>query len=207
MDPWQLFLLIASAHFLALLSPGPDFFLIVRSAVIHGPRIASGVCAGVALANGVHIGLAISGVSLLNAVPGLLVLIKACGCTYLAWLGVQFLRSSGRHDQAGDALEKQEAGSWWRECRTGFSAGLLNPKNILFYASLFSLGLAPDTPHTLQMTFGLWMFMVVLLWDIGIAHLAGHPAVVRRFMAHLRRIEQATGVILLALAAGMAGTR
>ena len=103
--------------------------------------------------------------------------------------------------------ENPAPSSLWRECRTGFSAGLLNPKNILFYASLFSLGLAPDTPHTLQIAFGLWMFMVVLLWDIGIAHLAGHPAVVRRFLAHIRRIEQATGVILLALAAGMAGTR
>ena len=63
MAVWQQFLIIAGAHFLALLSPGPDFFLIVRSAVINGARIASGVCVGIALANGVYIALAISGVA------------------------------------------------------------------------------------------------------------------------------------------------
>ena len=54
MAVWQQFLIIAGAHFLALLSPGPDFFLIVRSAVVNGARVASGVCVGIALANGVN---------------------------------------------------------------------------------------------------------------------------------------------------------
>jgi hypothetical protein len=48
MTLWQQFLLIAGLHFLALLSPGPDFFLIVRSAVVNGTRVASGVCVGIA---------------------------------------------------------------------------------------------------------------------------------------------------------------
>lgn len=207
MDPWQLFALIATAHFLALLSPGPDFFLIIRSAMINGPRIATGLCAGVALANGAHITLAISGVSVMVALPGLLFLLKTGGCAYLAWLGVQFLRSSGNRPAIEERTRHSAPGHWWRECRTGFTAGLLNPKNILFYASLFSLGLSPDTPLAFQSACGLWMFTVVLLWDIGIAHIAGHPVVVERFMAHLRRIEQATGIILLALAAGIAGAR
>lgn len=41
---WQQFLVIAGAHFLALLSPGPDFFLIVRSAVINGARACPSRC-------------------------------------------------------------------------------------------------------------------------------------------------------------------
>lgn len=49
------FLLIASAHFLALLSPGPDFFLVARSALAAGWRTASGACLGIALANGLFI--------------------------------------------------------------------------------------------------------------------------------------------------------
>src|SRR5690606_2468225 len=35
-NTWQLFAVVAGAHFLALLSPGPDFFLIIRSALLHG---------------------------------------------------------------------------------------------------------------------------------------------------------------------------
>ena len=83
MTVWQQFLVIAGAHFLALLSPGPDFFLIVRSAVINGARVASGVCVGIALANGVYIGLAISGVAVLQEVAGLFaVLARICSFSY-----------------------------------------------------------------------------------------------------------------------------
>ena len=54
----QDFLWIAGAHFLALLSPGPDFFLVARSSLAHGLRGATGACIGIALANGVFIAAA-----------------------------------------------------------------------------------------------------------------------------------------------------
>ena len=207
MDLWQQFLVIAGAHFLALLSPGPDFFLIVRSAIVNGPRIASGVCAGIALANGVYIALAIGGVAALHEVSALFALLKWGGCAYLAWLGWRFLRTP--ESAPTDAAHGTHAptGSWWREFRAGFASGILNPKNSLFYASLFSLGFARSTPAGIQAAFGLWMFFAVLAWDIGIARAAGHPPVVRRFMAHVRKIERATGAILLTLAAGIAWSR
>ena len=47
------FLIVAAAHFLALLSPGPDFFLVIRTSLAAGWRMASGVCLGIALANAI----------------------------------------------------------------------------------------------------------------------------------------------------------
>ena len=204
---WQQFLIIAGAHFLALLSPGPDFFLIVRSAVVNGARVASGVCVGIALANGVYIALAVSGVALLQDVAGLFAVLKWAGCAYLAWLGWRFLTAHGETltPEVGD--KGAPAGNWWRECRVGFLSGILNPKNSLFYASLFSLGFAPDTPFVVQTAYGLWMFSVVLIWDLCIARAAGHPPVVRRFMAHVRKVERLTGAVLLSIAAGIAWSR
>ena len=211
MHLWQQFLIIAGAHFLALLSPGPDFFLIVRSAIVNGPRIASGVCAGIALANGCYIALAISGVMILNEISGLFALLKWCGCAYLAWLGWRFLHSTGTSTPPQPThlltTSSHTAQHWWIEFRTGFTSGILNPKNSLFYASLFSLGLEANTPFSIQAAFGAWMFLAVLVWDLGVARAAGHPPVVRRFMAHVRQIERATGAILLALAAGIAASR
>ena len=207
MAVWQQFLIIAGAHFLALLSPGPDFFLIVRSAVVNGARTASGVCVGIALANGVYIVVAISGVAVLQEVAGLFVLLKWCGCAYLAWLGWRFLSSRGEAlvpDVSGKAAV---AGSWWRECRVGFLSGILNPKNSLFYASLFSLGFERETTLGVQTAYGVWMFSVVLLWDLCIARAAGHPPVVRRFMVHVRKVERVTGAVLLSVAAGIVWSR
>ena len=207
MHLWQQFLIIAGAHFLALLSPGPDFFLIVRSAIVNGPRIASGVCAGIALANGCYIALAISGVMILNEISGLFALLKWCGCAYLAWLGWRFL--TVRDETLAPEAEARAVrrGSWWRECRVGFLSGILNPKNSLFYASLFSLGFERGTTFGVQLAYGIWMFAAVLVWDLCIARAAGHPPVVRRFMTHVRKVERVTGVVLLGIAAGIVGAR
>ena len=210
MSVWQQFLIVAGAHFLALLSPGPDFFLIVRSAIVNGVRTASGVCVGIAIANGIYIGLAISGVALMQSSSFLFSVLKWGGCAYLAWLGWRFLTVRG--ETIVPLAENQAArtaapGAWWRECRTGFLSGILNPKNSLFYASLSSLGFGRETAFDVQLAYGAWMFSVVLLWDLGIARAVGHPPVVRRFMAHIRKIERATGVVLLGLAAGIVGAR
>ena len=204
---WQQFLIIAGAHFLALLSPGPDFFLIVRSAVINGARVASGVCVGIALANGVYIGLAISGVAVLQEVAGLFTVLKWAGCAYLAWLGWRFLSVRGEALTPDLRDVGRQGGNWWRECRVGFLSGILNPKNSLFYASLFSLGFERGTSFGVQLGYGVWMFAAVLVWDLCIARAAGHPPVVRRFMAHVRKVERVTGVVLLGIAAGIVGAR
>ena len=207
MAVWQQFLIIAGAHFLALLSPGPDFFLIVRSAVVNGVRIASGVCVGIALANGVYIAVAISGVAVLQEVAGLFALLKWCGCAYLAWLGWRFLCRRGPALLAHTGSAPAGASNWWRECRVGFLSGILNPKNSLFYASLFSLGFERQTTLLVQAAYGLWMFAVVLIWDVCIARAAGHPPLVRRFMAHVGKIERITGAVLLGIAGAIASSR
>ena len=210
---WQQFLVIAGVHFLALLSPGPDFFLIVRSALVNGARVATGVCVGIALANGVYIALAIGGVAVLQQLAGLFALLKWAGCAYLAWLGWRFLDVRGTAPasvehvaETGHAADAARA-DWWRELRTGFLSGILNPKNSLFYASLFSLGFARETALGVQIGYGLWMFGTVLAWDCAIARAAGHPRVVHRFIAHVRTLERATGVVLLGIAAAIAGSR
>lgn len=207
MSLWQQFLMVAGLHFLALLSPGPDFFLIVRSALVNGTRVASGVCVGIALANGLYMALAISGVALLQEVSGLMAALTWAGCAYLAWLGWRFLTVRGQLPHPSESDCAAPPGSWWKACRIGLLCGLLNPKNSLFYASLFSLGFGPSTPMVVQLAYGVWMFAVVLLWDLGLARAAGHPLVVKRFMTHVRKVERATGVILLGLAAGIAWSR
>ena len=204
---WQQFFLVAGAHFLALLSPGPDFFLVLRSALRQGRRQANAVCVGIALANGVYIALAVTGVALLQPGSAAFEALRWGGCAYLAWLGWRFLtvRGEALTPELRDA--GRQRGNWWRECRVGFLSGILNPKNSLFYASLFSLGFERGTSFGVQLAYGVWMFSAVLIWDLCIARAAGHPPVVRRFMAHVRKVERITGFVLLGIAAGIVGTR
>ena len=45
-----IFITVALAHFVALLSPGPDFLLVVKSAVRNKKQVAIGVALGIASA-------------------------------------------------------------------------------------------------------------------------------------------------------------
>lgn len=198
------FLIVAGAHFLALLSPGPDFFLIVRTALLHGWRRASGVCAGVALANSLFIGMAWTGLATVQPGTAVYNVLQWGGCLYLAWLGVNLARSPGTPivlDSPHSAAAGHAPG-WMHALRMGLTSGLLNPKNALFYASLFTL--LAGTAREVQALYGLWMVSVVLAWDLLVAGVAGHPFVVQRFAQHLRWIERCTGAVLLAIAIGIA---
>lgn len=188
------FLLVASAHFLALLSPGPDFFLIARSVLAHGWRTACAVCSGIALANGLFILLAFSGAGLLqDGSPGFLVL-QAGGGAYLLYLGALFLRHAGR----SALLPVPASGVPSRAIRAfamGLACGLLNPKNALFYASLAAL-LGPQLPWPQRLGYGLWMVSVVLGWDLTIAALIGQPQRLRQWNRWLPLLERSCGAVL-----------
>ena len=201
---FEQFWMVAGAHFLALLSPGPDFFLIAQTALAQGWRRASGICLGVAVANGVFIALALGGFSALRPDSVWFSLLQWGGCLYLAWLGSRLWRSSATPlllPQKGQQRPPAATG-WFTGLRMGLASGLLNPKNALFYASLFSL--LAGTEKEIQVFYGAWMFFAVLGWDLLVAIAMGHPAVVLRFSQHRGAIERTTGGVLILLAVGVA---
>ncbi|QXI40685.1 LysE family translocator [Pseudomonas xantholysinigenes] len=198
----QTFLIIAAAHFLALLSPGPDFFLIARTSASAGWRTASGACLGVALANGVFIVVAFAGVSLLRNGSALFITLQLAGCAYLLYIGQVFLRQAGRSQLApDDAVGRTSAKGWLGSLGMGLASGILNPKNALFYASLASM--VTGSTALAKLAYGSWMFAVVLLWDLLVALAIGNRRVLRRFGLALPWLERASGATLILLAIGV----
>ncbi|THU00628.1 lysine transporter LysE [Lampropedia puyangensis] len=202
----SVFLAVALAHFLALLSPGPDFLMVVRSAARHPVRVALGVPAGIAIANGVYIALCLLGVAtVLSQSAGLLMIVRIAGGLFLLWLGVMALRAR-RSDyaflmQAAAAEPIERASSFWREAVIGFASGILNPKNLLFYLSLFSLVLTPEVAIAFKVGLGLWMVLVVFAWDALIVLVLSHGAVRMWFNRTVFYIDKFTGLVLGAIGA------
>ena len=206
---WHRFVLLIAAHFLALLSPGPDFFLLMRYALLQGARVAALASLGIALANGVFIVAAIAGVTLLRDQPLAYALLYWSGCAYLAWLGWRFWHEPAPILSQDAAVSNQ--GTFSVSIRapliTGFLSGILNPKNALFYLALFILIVGRDTPVVWQSACGLWMFFAVLCWDCALSAALGHPRVVARFSARLALIQRASALILWLISAGMLWSR
>ena len=133
---------LALAHFVALLSPGPDFFLLVGYAARYRLRGSAGVCIGIAAGNGLYIVLAIVGWGMARQLPVLFNLIELTGALYLLWLGSLVVR---RRPQA---LTGSDAGSarpgWRKQLLLGLGSALLNPTNALFYLALMTALLGTD---------------------------------------------------------------
>ncbi|MFD6140544.1 LysE family translocator [Promicromonospora sp. NPDC060271] len=173
------FLVVALAHFLALLIPGVDFFLIVRTSAAHGWRSASGTCLGIALANGVFIAAAFSGLALVDS-QNVLAWIELAGGLFLVYMGIVFWRA--RVSLAGKGDGAVGRSTWLKNLGLGTASGLLNPKNALFYVSLAAT-LSSASPALLAL-YGVWMFSIVLAWDLFVAVAMGS----RRPRALLARV-------------------
>lgn len=196
------FLVIATVHFLALLSPGPDFFLVAHTAITSGWRTASGACAGIAVGNGVFIVAAFTGIAMLRAGSAGSIAVQLAGCGFLLYLGTLFLRHAGSTTLQAPATGSRagDTHGWWKAAGLGALSALLNPKNALFYAALAAMLNGPQANAAIKLLYGAWMFAIVLLWDLLVAALVGHPWVLRRFARALPWLERAAGLLMIALA-------
>ncbi|WP_420115013.1 LysE family translocator [Pseudactinotalea sp.] len=195
------FVAVAVAHFLALLIPGVDFFLIARTAMASGWRAATGACLGIATANGLFIVAAFSGLSLISH-PTVLAVIQLAGGAFLVSIGIAFIRSKARFDP--DQAPQAAQATWVRNVGLGIASGLLNPKNALFYVSL-AAALAGAEPVTL-IAYGGWMFTIVLGWDVFVAIALGSTRALTRLACIAHRLTTAAGAFLVLFGLGMVAT-
>lgn len=205
-DTWIEFSKVAVAHFLAVASPGPDFAVVLRQSVAHGRRTAIWTSIGVGTAILLHVSYSLLGLSLLiRSSPLWFTIVKCTGAAYIAWLGVQSLRSRPRPDNAAGASPKPanrpgERGAFL----TGFLTNALNPKATLFLISLFVLVVSPATPKIIQVAYGVWMAVATAGWFCLVALIFTREDVRRRFLRHGHWIDRALGIVFLGFAASLA---
>ena len=200
---FSIFVTVAVAHFLALLSPGPDFVLVVKSAIKNKGSNAVGVALGIAIANAVYIGLCLLGVgAILAASLPIMIGLKIVGGLFLIYLAIQALkaRKSAYADLENAAQADQVSNgnphSFWFEFATGFMSGILNPKNLLFYLSLFTVVLNSEISLMFKLWLGFWMTSVVFVWDTAIIFLLSTEKVRSRFTKLAYYIDKVTGLLL-----------
>lgn len=196
---FALFLLVASTHFAALLSPGPDFFLLIRAALLRGRLQADGCAAGIALANLLSMLLVMLALSLLPARGGWLwPALQIAGGGYFVWIGGQALRSRRQLELAAAAAQEAR-GTWASGLREGLLASCLNPKLPIFYAGLFGVLREAAMPAWGLVLSMLWMTLVVLVWDLALVRLLGQA----RWRSWLQRrvawLDRLCGGLLLVL--------
>lgn len=204
----SVFITVAIAHFLALLSPGPDFVLVVKSAFKGNRKNSVGVALGIAIANAVYIGLCLVGVgAILSTSVSLMIALKVIGGLFLMYIAFNALKAPRNAYQNMVATSEHSTAfsllSFLKEFATGFLSGILNPKNLLFYLSLFTVALTPDISLQFKVLLGAWMTAVVFLWDVAIICFLSNDKVRRKFIKMAFYVDKVTGLILGAIGFGI----
>jgi RhtB (resistance to homoserine/threonine) family protein len=201
MSFWPEFLLVASVHFVAVASPGPDFAIVLRYAVRHGVKVALAASIGIGLGILVHVAYSLLGIGLLlKTTPWLFQLFSAVAAAYLAYIGVQALRSSPPQQQQDVSAGAAEQVSLWQSFRAGLLTNGLNPKATLFFLALFAVIISPDTPNSYKILYGIYMAVATAAWFSLLSFLLTRQKVRLFLLQRGYWFDRIMGLVLLALA-------
>jgi threonine/homoserine/homoserine lactone efflux protein len=191
----QDFLILAIAHFLALISPGVDFFIIINSTLKYGKRAGIITAFGIALSNLVYILLALFGIMIIKQNIYVFNSLKILGSIYLFYISY-YLINSRKRDLFENSIKHEKNSKLFNNFMKGFLSAILNPKNFIFYFTMFSITVEKSTPYFIQTIYALWMFLAVLLWDIFIVYIISLEKVKRIFNNYISLIEKVSALFL-----------
>ncbi|WP_294393158.1 LysE family translocator [uncultured Sphingomonas sp.] len=190
------------AYSIAAGSPGPSNLAIMNVAMGRGRRHALALGAGVITMSAAWGLIAATGLSaLLTRYAQALVILKIAGGVYLLWLGFKAARSALSAQQAS-STKAGAAVSYPALYRRGVLMHLGNPKSVLAWLAIMSLGVGPEaaTGHVAAAYGGCVMLGLVIFASYALLF-STEPLV--RGYARARRYIEGT----LAIVFAGAGTR
>jgi len=191
---------MAALVMISVVSPGPDFAIVVKNSLVYSRKTALLTAFGIALGILVHVAYTLLGLGLLIAnTPWLLFGVKCLGAGYLLYIGFKGIRAKKAVSPMGNVHHHKHDISPISAIRSGFLTNALNPKCMLFFVSLFSVIIDPNTPFSVMLLYGLIIFIETLSWFGFVAFCLSGKNTREKFNAVGHWIERVTGGILMAL--------
>jgi threonine/homoserine/homoserine lactone efflux protein len=186
---------------LGVLSPGPDFLLVLKNSVSGSRSRAFATVAGIA--GGLLLQLTAIALGFTVVTPALLRVIQLGGAVFLAWVGARALfpaRDATLASKVG-APAGSDVGAPFL---AGLACNLTNPKAFLFYVSLFAQLLKPAVSPLWRIALpALLVAHATIVWGLVVLALQA-PPFARRLTRAQRWLPRVFGVALLVLAVWVA---
>ena len=192
-------LFVATIAALGMLSPGPDFFLVIKNAARYPRSAAMMTAAGVIAGVVTHMTYCVAGIAVvITTTPWLFGALKYVGAAYLVWLGVNALLARGTTSLALDGVA-QESTSLKKAFIQGYLCNLLNPKATLFFLAMFTQVLNVNSGLMEKLWYaGIIVALTLVWWPLLVWLIQSAP--VRRGLTKAQKvIDKLLGGMLLAL--------
>ncbi|EEQ10454.1 LysE type translocator [Yersinia mollaretii ATCC 43969] len=192
-------LFVATLATLGMLSPGPDFFLVIKNAARYRRPAAMMTAFGVVLGVATHMSYCVAGLAVvITTTPWLFNLLKYAGACYLIWIGIQALQSRGE-SQLSVENATQSPITLKAAFLQGYLCNLLNPKATLFFLAVFTqiLQINSGVGEKLWYASIIWVLSIIW-WPLLVILIQSAP--VRRGLAKAQKVvDKLLGGLLIGL--------
>lgn len=187
------------------ISPGADFVMVTRNSIFHSRKAGLFSALGISLAIWIHVAYSIAGLAVIisNSVV-LFSIIKYLGAAYLIYMGWKSFQS--KTDVEIVEIENKKLISNFSALKVGFITNALNPKTTIFFLSIFTQVVNPETPIILQILYGAIISLAHLLWFSSVAMCITHPFLLKLFNKNNIIIERVIGSMLIGFGLKVAAT-
>ena len=193
------FIIISLAHFLAVISPGPDFFIISRQSLLYGRKSSIYTSFGIAFGILIHVSYCIFGFEFISSNQLIFNIIKFSCSLYLLYLGILsiffYKKNIGNID---NHIKSSMSISKFSSFKIGFITNILNFKATLFFLSIFSfINTFKEISIIVQIFYGLWMVFITGIWFIILSYFFTNIFLKKILNNYMQYIHLLTGFILI----------
>jgi threonine/homoserine/homoserine lactone efflux protein len=190
---------VLAALTVGVVSPGPSFVMIARTAVSmsrsNGLAAALGMGAGgVLFALAALLGLQ----AVLLAVPALYLVLKVAGGIYLAYLGFR-IWGSAKHPLVVPGNPSGDGASLPRSFALGFVTQVSNPKTAIVYASVFAAFLPAAPSVGFDVTLVTIVFSIEAGWYSIVALALSSDRPRRAYLRFKASVDRVAGGVMMLL--------
>ena len=188
------FLTIATLHLFAVMSPGPDFALIIRQSLYYNRKTSIITSIGIGTGILFHIFYCIIGIGIIISKSIYLFnLIKILGGLYLIFIGYKSLFKKSKIDENITKNISSNINSF----SMGLLTNILNPKATLFFLSLYTFIVNEQPIIYIQIFYGIWMSIITTLWFCFLSIILTNKTATKRINRSLHIIQNGCGIMLI----------
>lgn len=195
-----MFIEVIVVALLAGMSPGPDFFLIMKNSLGYGRKVGIASALGIAAALAIHATYTILGLAIIiQNFHYVFLAIQLLGAIYLAYLGICTLLSTftSVKFELENIVELPNHKSLFQGFLNGFLCNILNLKAFVFFLSIFSQFMTPGTSHCVECIYGFEVVLVIGAWFVILSSLISTNVFQSIFRKCRIWLERFFGMILI----------
>lgn len=185
---------ISVVHLLAVMSPGPDFALVIKNSIAHGRKSGLFTAGGILAGNIILIIFTVFGLaSVVNSSIYLRSGIMFFGGIYLCCIGIKSIRPGSEGDGRIDVK------SGGISFVSGFITNITNVKAALYYTAVFSKFIIPGMCLSRMISYFAVVAAVTGIWFGSAAFIFTSDKIKKAFLSRRRVINLCMGSVLAAL--------